>query len=230
VTDHDPLSADGGPTDSAPTDSAPTPPDTRVLPIALVAAYVAFAITFRGPKERFWQRMTRTGLALGCLALAADPSLRRTRVRPKDVALGLAAAVGLYGVFKVGDRLARALLPRGGDQIEEIYALRGLRPTVEIAARLALVIGPAEELFWRGLVQRTTADLHGKWQAAGLTSAAYAGAHAITGNVTLTGAAGVAGAYWSALSAAGFPMAALILSHILWDIWIFLVAPTSPAP
>jgi hypothetical protein len=50
----------------------------------------------------------------------------------------------------------------------------------------------------------------------------------VTGNLTLTGAAGVAGAYWSALAAAGMPMGALIVSHVAWDVWIFLVAPTAP--
>jgi len=98
----------------------------------------------------------------------------------------------------------------------------------EIAARMTFVIGPAEELFWRGLVQRMASDLHGRWAGAALTAAAYAGAHAVTKNLTLTGAAGVAGTYWSALTAAGVPMGALIASHIAWDIWIFLVAPTHP--
>jgi hypothetical protein len=50
-----------------------------------------------------------------------------------------------------------------------------------------------------------------------------------TANLTLIGAAGVAGASWSALAAAGLPMPALIVSHIAWDIWIFLIAPTEPA-
>ncbi len=48
----------------------------------------------------------------------------------------------------------------------------------------------------------------------------------MTANLTLMGAAGVAGAYWATLSAAGLPMGALIVSHIVWDIWIFLLAPT----
>jgi membrane protease YdiL (CAAX protease family) len=118
-------------------------------------------------------------------------------------------------------------MPKGGEQIAAIYGLRELRPSGELAARLALIIGPAEELFWRGLVQRLAVKLHGRWEGAALTAAAYGGAHAVTGNLTLVGAAGVAGAYWSALAAAGVPMAALIVSHIAWDLWIFLVAPTT---
>ena len=198
-----------------------------VVPAALGAAFGAFAVTFRGPRDRFWQRMTRTGFALGAVSLAAEPELRRTRIQWKDVPVGLGAAAALYGIFQVGDRMARRILPRGGDQIAEMYALRDLRPTAELAARLGLVIGPAEELFWRGFLQRRFADEIGPWPGAVLASAAYAGAHVAARNFTLFGAAGVAGAFWSALAAAGVPLGALIVSHIAWDLWIFLIAPTA---
>jgi membrane protease YdiL (CAAX protease family) len=200
----------------------------RILQAGLAGAYAAFALTFRGPRHRFWQRMTGTGLALGSLALVADPELRRTRIRPKDFALGAAAAAGLYAIFQVGDRAARRLLPKGGEEIDAVYELRRLRPIAELAARLALVVGPAEELFWRGLVQRRLSERSGRWAGAGLATAAYGGAHVVTGNLTLVGAAGVAGAYWSGLAAAGVPMATLIVSHIAWDLWNFHVSPTTP--
>jgi membrane protease YdiL (CAAX protease family) len=203
------------------------PDRDRVLVVALPAAYGAFVLTFRGPRARFWQRMTATGLTLGSLALLAEPELRDTRIRPRDLGLGVAAAAGLYAIFQAGDRLARRLLPRGADEIDQVYELRSLRPVGELAARLALVIGPAEELFWRGLVQRRLAERLGRWRGAGAAAAAYGGAHVVTGNFTLTGAAATAGAYWSALAAAGMPIAALVVSHVAWDIWIFLVAPTA---
>jgi membrane protease YdiL (CAAX protease family) len=196
---------------------------------SLAADYAAFAFVFRGPRERFWQRMTATGVALGSLAAAMDPELRRVRIRARDVAVGLASAGALYGVFQVGDRMARRIMPRGGEQIDEVYSLRRLRPRPEIAARLVFVIGPAEELFWRGFVQRRLERRMGRWRAAAVAALAYAGAHVVTENLTLTGAAGVAGASWSALAAAGTPMGALVVSHIAWDVWIFLVAPTAPA-
>jgi hypothetical protein len=66
----------------------------------------------------------------------------------------------------------------------------------------------------------------GRLPGAAAASLAYGGAHLVTGNVALIGAAGVAGLYWSVLAAMGAPMAALITSHVVWDIWIFLVAPT----
>ncbi|HEX9436938.1 MAG TPA: CPBP family intramembrane glutamic endopeptidase [Candidatus Limnocylindria bacterium] len=161
--------------------------------------------------------MTTTGLTLGALALASGEA-ERVRPRWRDVPLGLAIAGGLFAVFQAGDRVARQAMPRGDAQIKEIYALREIRPKEEIAARLATIIGPAEELFWRGWLQRRIG-----WLPA---AAAYGGAHLVTGNATLIGAASVAGLYWGALRALGAPMGALIVSHSVWDIWIFLVQPT----
>ncbi len=161
--------------------------------------------------------MTTTGLTLGALALASGES-ERLRPRWRDVPLGIAIAAGLFAVFRVGDRTARAVMPKGGEEIGEIYALRTIAPKEEIALRLATVIGPAEELFWRGWLQRRVG-----WLPA---AAAYGGAHLVTRNATLIGAASVAGLYWGALAAVGVPMAALIVSHAIWDIWIFLVQPT----
>jgi uncharacterized protein len=205
-------------------------PGDRLLVAGLGAAYTAFALTFRGPRQAFWNRMTATGLGLGSLALATEPSLRRTRIRRGDVVAGLASAAGLYGIFLVGDRMVRRLRSSGGNEIGDVYALRRLGPAPELAARLALVIGPAEELFWRGFVNPRLQRRYGCWPGAAAGSFAYAGAHVATGNFTLFGAAGVAGAYWSALAAAGMPMGALVVSHVAWDLVTFLVAPTTPEP
>jgi membrane protease YdiL (CAAX protease family) len=189
--------------------------------VGLAAAFGLFAFTFRGQRARFWERMTLTGFVLGAMALANESELRRMRWRSRDLVFGLGSAGILYGIFQVGDQLARSVMPRGSQEIRDIYALRTLAPAEEIAARLAAVIGPAEELFWRGFVQRRVGGL--------AAAAAYGGAHLVTGNTTLVGAAAIAGIYWGLLRALGMSMPALITSHIAWDIWIFLLAPTEGA-
>jgi hypothetical protein len=194
--------------------------------VGLAAAVPAFAATFRGPRDRFWSRMTATGLGLGTLAIAANPSLLRTRIGRRDIAMGLGSAAVLYGTFKLGDRFARRFVPGGDRQIRQIYGLRELRPRDETALRLVAVIGPAEELFWRGLVQEALMRRYGRWRGAALAAIVYSSVHVTTGNFTLMGAAGVAGAHWCALYAAGVPMGALIVSHSAWDVWVFLVQPT----
>src|SRR5947208_15421868 len=162
--------------------------------------------------------MTATGLVLGGLALAADRDARRARIGRREVAVGLATAVGLYGIFRVGDTVARQVMPRGGEEIGYIYALRSLRRKEELAARLGIVIGPAEELFWRGFVQGRAGYL--------TATALYGGADIVTENVTVIGAATSAGADLGLLRALGVSPGALVVSHVVWDIWIFLVAPT----
>jgi len=196
------------------------------LAVGLVAAQAAFAATFRGPRERFWQRMTLTGLGLGSLALVTSRPARRVHVGAREVVLGLASAGTLYVTFRAGDRFARRFVPGGDAQIRDIYTLRTIRRKEEIALRLGTVIGPAEELFWRGLVQSALMDRYGRWPGAAMAAMAYGGVHVVTGNFTLFGAAGIAGAHWCALYAAGVPLGALIVSHVAWDVWIFLVQPT----
>jgi len=199
------------------------------LALGLGLAQAAFAATFRGPRQRFWSRMTMTGLGLGAYALAARPDLpRRIRLGPREAVLGLAAAGSLYGAFALGDRFARRFVPSGDRDIAKIYELRGLRPAPEIAARLATVIGPAEEVFWRGFVQDALMARLGRWRGAAAAAMAYGGVHLVTGNFTLFGAATVAGAEWCALYAAGMPLGAMLVSHVTWDIWIFLLQPTGP--
>lgn len=210
------------------------PPPSRaqplpVLAVGLASGTVALSSAFRGPRSRFWQRMTVAAVGLSALAVAASPDPRRIRLRPSDAPVGLASAGVLYLAFAIGDRLARRLLPRGASEIRDIQALRELRPEREIAARLVL-IGPAEEVFWRGFIQPALSERSGRWRGAALASAAYAGAHAPTGNLTLVAAAGVAGAYWTLLRALGVSLGALAISHAAWDVWIFLVRPTSGQP
>lgn len=190
-------------------------------------AFAFFALTFRGPRKKFWHRMTGTGVALGSLALATGSELRKTRIGLKDVLLGLGSAAALYGIFHLGDRLSRRIVPQGGKQIEEIYALKRIRPRQELMMRLGLVIGPAEEFFWRGFLQDGLMRHFGRFQGTLMGIAAYGGAHIASGNFTLIGAATIAGAFWGGLYGLGVPLGTLIVSHIVWDNIIFLIAPTT---
>src|SRR5258708_35191410 len=106
--------------------------------------------------------MAAAGAILGVVPISGDHSWQHPKLRPRDLALGLGIAAGLYGLFQVGDRMARKILPSGDKNIGDIYELRELRPKEEIALRLAAVVGPAEELFWRGLLQRSMARRWGR--------------------------------------------------------------------
>ncbi len=167
-----------------------------------------FALTFRGPRKKFWDRMTGTGIALGGLALTTQPELRRTRIGLKEIILGLGSAAVLYGIFHAGNRISHKIVPNGGKQIEDIYALKRIRPRQELMLRLGLVIGPAEEYYWRGFLQDSLMKKFGRLWGWAMGTAAYGGVHIASRNFTLIGAATIVGAFWGGLYVLGFPLGA----------------------
>src|SRR2546423_11496235 len=121
--------------------------------------------------------------------------------------------------------MARQIMPAGEREIGSIYELRTAAPRPAIATALALVIGPSEELFWRGLVQRNLHRRFGRLRGWLLASSIYGAVHLVSENLTLTGAATTAGLFWRALYAPEGRLAPLMISPVTSDIWIFLVAP-----
>jgi membrane protease YdiL (CAAX protease family) len=194
--------------------------------LGLGAAAILFPWVFRSKNGNFWARMPLVAGGLGMLAMRARPELRDQSPTAIDIATGVASAIGLYGIFQIGDRFARQTMPRGTEDIGDIYDLRQSAPRWLIAGLLAGIIAPCEELFWRGLLHDSFARRFGRFRGAALASLCYGAVHLGSGNLTLTGAAGVAGAFWGLQYAFQRRLPALIVSHIVWDIWIFLIAPT----
>jgi membrane protease YdiL (CAAX protease family) len=199
----------------------------RDFAAGLGLAVIVWTAAFRG-RSHFWQKMAVGVGTMGAFALAANPELRSARNRPRlpDLGVGLATAAVLYGVFQLGDRFARRVMPTGAEDIDEVYARRRMAPRWFIASTLALVIAPGEELFWRGLVNGYLMQRLGRVTGSALGAVIYGGIHLITGNLTLTGAAGMAGAFWSLQYLFEGRLPAVVVSHVAWDLWIFLVQPT----
>ena len=115
-------------------------------------------------------------------------------------------------------------------EIDAVYAMKTGLPSSVIALLLLLLIGPAEELFWRGYVQRTlTRILSGK-RAADLafvvTALIYALIHIWSMNFMLVMAALVAGTVWGFLYRLNPKrLPALVVSHALWDAMVFVIIP-----
>ena len=91
---------------------------------------------------------------------------------------------------------------------------------------MLFLIGPAEEIFWRGYVQENLSHYKGANWGFVVTTAVYALVHAGSLNFMLVMAALVAGFVWGLLYRF-FPerFAAIILSHALWDVAVFIWFP-----
>lgn len=105
----------------------------------------------------FWAVMTFSALLLTACALAfgGRPPLR---LHWSEVALGVAIAVVLWGVFWLGDKCSQWLFDFARPQVDMIYGIKQGTPPALIALLLLLIIGPAEEIFWRGYVQRSITE------------------------------------------------------------------------
>ena len=106
------------------------------------------------PHVPFWGMMSLAAGVLSVLAFAACPELRREHWRVADLYLGAGIAAGLWGVFWAGDQISSLLFDFARPQVDSIYNMKEGTPAWLLSALLLLWIGPAEELFWRGYVQR----------------------------------------------------------------------------
>ncbi len=200
--------------------------DRTVWTLGLAAVPVWCAVFLWTPLN-FWVVMAlgTGGLAAASWMAAPDAMGRAMAFRRSDLVSGLLSAVFLYLVFLGGREVAVRVLPFAGEQILSVYDNRGLLELWQIGLFIALVIGPAEEVFWRGFLQRELAARVGARKGYLFAVAAYAGVHIVTRNAMLVVAAGTAGLLWAWLYMRTGRLWPGIVSHVVWDLTVFLFVP-----
>ncbi len=196
----------------------------------LLLAAAGFGLLFQGLFFHFWAQMSLTILGLCLLAFQTNPELLkralawRSRDILPDVLIGLVSAVALYLIFWAGNYFSQAWFGFAQPNIAAVYGFKGQTPVWIITLLMGLVIGPGEEIFWRGWLQ-TRLEKHVGLIGVGLSVAAYTGVHLASLNIMLILAAGVCGAFWCALYYVRRSLWANIISHVLWDLAVFLWFP-----
>lgn len=156
-----------------------------------------------------------------------------------QVAIGIGIAAVLWGVFWIGDKVAGWLFPSFARvQIDAVYGLKGQSNEQLIGWLLLCLIGPAEEIFWRGYVQAAFREryktdcpqwlqrLPAEWAAMAVTTAIYTLIHLPAMNFMLLASALVCGVVWGGLYAYRREwLPAIVLSHALWDAAVFVWFP-----
>jgi hypothetical protein len=143
----------------------------------------------------------------------------------RKAALGIVSAAALYGVFALGRLAALRLFPFAGAGLADVYSLKTGLPLARVALLLTLVIGPGEELFWRGFFQERTGAATSRTYGFVLTAMLYAAVHLASGNIMLVLAAAVCGLFWGWLYHRFRSPFSNIVSHTLWDLAVFVVFP-----
>ena len=186
--------------------------------LALVFWFVLFSPWTHGAFN-FWLGMSCAAGCLGALAVWAGRREAKElyRFRPAFIVIGVISAAVLYGLFYLGKVAVTHITGGAAAGISGVYALRSQAPGAVIAALLSAWIGPLEEVYWRGFLQRRVGYL----AAAG----AYAAAHVFSFNPMLIMAALAAGLFWGALFKKYRSVWPGIISHALWDAAIFVLWP-----
>jgi membrane protease YdiL (CAAX protease family) len=209
-------------------------PSPRLVGAAGMVAAVLFIALFRlrrwGPLD-FWAWLAANTIIVVALSFLLDKGYAR-RLREdvrsdlfRKAAIGVGSAAALYGVFALGRAVALRIFPFAEAGIGNVYALRAGVPLIRVVLLIALVIGPGEEIFWRGFFQEHAGATTGRTHGFVLATLLYAAVHLASGNIMLVLAAAVCGIFWGWLYLRFRSPILNIVSHTLWDLFVFVILP-----
>lgn len=202
----------------------------RRLWLAILLAAVLWTVMFSpwtAPYVNFWWMMSASALVLSALATCFNRNWWTTMAwSPANVLWGVLIAVGLWGVFWLGDKVSAWLFDFARPQVDTIYNMKEGESPWLLTLLMLFLIGPAEEIFWRRYVQQQLSERWGANAGFAVATAIYALVHAGSCNFMLVMAALTAGVVWGGLYRL-FPrlFPAILVSHALWDAAVFIWFP-----
>ena len=199
----------------------------RSVYISIAVAFALWFFIFAYPVGNFWIKLIFSALFLAAVGLISSRREMKAlfTFKIRHLWVGIVSALVLYGIFWVGKEAANFLFSFAPGQIASVYATKTQLDTVLIGLFLMFLMGPAEEIYWHGFVQRRLVDRYGATVGVLGTAVVYALVHAFSLNPMLILAAGVCGLFWGLLYQYEQNLIPLIISHSLWDVLIFVLLP-----
>ena len=175
----------------------------------------------------FWIAMTisASSLAVYSIITQKDSFKSLLKVNKKFVLIGIGHAILLYGLSRLGVYIAQNMFDFVIPQIEAIYTTKTQLDPLYIGLLLIFIIGPSEEIFWRGFVQNKLGQISNPKKAFIVTAVIYCLVHIWAFNPMLLLAALVLGVHWGLLFYRYKSLVPGIISHALWDTMIFVLFP-----
>jgi len=201
--------------------------DWVAIGVGIVAQMVAWwRISTHGKKV--WEILPYVLGAMGIVSLVLLRNLPADRTTPAGKALLVGAASGI--VLFLATRIFVAIAAHWGPfarHVEKAYQEAADEP-VRTALILSLLVSvPAEEIFYRGLAQRTLADTSlGAGGAAVVVLVLYLIGNLPSRSLPIIAGAVVGGAVWGALAWWSGGLAAPLASHVLWTGLMLVFPPT----
>lgn len=196
--------------------------------VAIVFWFVMFS-QWTSPHINFWYVMLAAAGTLTALSFLFRKDWKAEfSFNIKDVALGVGSAIVLWGVFYLGNAISAMLFDFAHPQVSDVYAMKDGQSKLFLAFALLFWIGPAEEIFWRGYVQRSLSESKlGSMKAYIITTLIYAFVHIWAFNFMLFMAAFICGAFWGFIYMKNRNLLTVLISHAIWDVAVFILFPIS---
>jgi membrane protease YdiL (CAAX protease family) len=197
--------------------------DWVAIVVGIAAQMVAWwRISTHGKKV--WEILPYVLGAMGIVALLLMPEAQRTTPVGKALLVGTASGVILFLATRIFVAIAAHWGPFAR-HVEKAYQEAADEP-VRTALILSLLVSvPAEEIFYRGLAQRTIAETSlGAGGAAVVVLVLYVIGNLPSRSLPIVAGAVVGGAVWGALAWWSGGLAAPLASHVLWT-GLMLVFP-----
>ncbi|MBM2813664.1 MAG: protease [Ignavibacteria bacterium] len=203
----------------------------KIIP-GIIAALIFWFLMFSpltASKLNFWLTMLiATGFLTAYSIIFGRDDLKQVLdFKLKWVVLGLVSAVVLYFVFFAGNIISKMLFDFAEHQVNNIYSTKSQADKIFIGLSLLLWIGPAEEIFWRGYVQNNLAKKYGDMNGFFITTAIYTLVHIWGFNLMLLVAALFCGLFWGWMFMKYKSLTPGLISHAVWDLFIFIIVPLS---
>ncbi len=199
----------------------------KILPLAV--AFLLWFVMFSPITKKhieFWFMMSISAVILILFSFFQRKDWKEDfNFKLKYLFLGIIFSVILWGVFYLGDFFSSLLFNFSKSQIAEIYSIKTGVNTLKLSLALALLIGPAEEIFWRGFIQNDLSKYFNKSTGFLLATAAYTLVHISSLNFMLIMSSLVCGIFWGFLYKKYNNLWVVIISHSIWDCAIFIYFP-----
>ncbi|OAA94880.1 CPBP family intramembrane glutamic endopeptidase [Clostridium coskatii] len=198
----------------------------KYLTFTLFAAAILWYLMFVIKPFNFWIEMSGSILLLILMAFFVDRDIFHFgKIKGRYILIGVVSAIVLYGVFYAGNIISGYLFPFKDAQISSVYSNKLNANLALIGLLLFFIIGPGEELYWRGFIQNTLGKEFGENKGYLFSVLLYAAVHIVTGNFMLIIAALVCGLFWGWLYKKEKSLIPVIISHAIWDLTIFVLLP-----
>jgi uncharacterized protein len=174
-------------------------------------------------KSIFWYIFSAAMLVLISYSIAKE-EIENNLSLWKCIIIGALSGTFLFGLFWFGNLLITFFDLPLYSKVSSLYKWYAPERTWHFVS-LMLIIAPGEEIFWRGFIQKRLMNHVGRWTSIPVSAILYASVHLYATNWMLAFSALFAGVLWGWLYAWKKSMPLVIVSHLIFDLFLFVIVP-----